>query len=58
MTELDTLKEKVQTIEIDKNNLAKRIEPFEAKQKYISNYHSDILRRENSLKNLIQEING
>lgn len=54
--ELDALKVKYQKIETEKNDLLRKIEFFETKQKHTSKYDDEIFKREKIMKNTIKNL--
>lgn len=55
--EVETLKENLQQTELEKLELSRKVDVFEAKQRHNSVYHNEILKRDNQLRNFMTNIN-
>ncbi|KAJ8952248.1 hypothetical protein NQ318_007407, partial [Aromia moschata] len=53
----ETLKEKLQTTESEKNELSRKVEVLASKQRHNSVYHDEIVKRDNQLRCFIDELN-
>lgn len=56
-SELEVLRKRFQEIETEKNELSRKLETYESRDRYNTMHHDDLLKRNNELKSLISVIN-